>query len=732
VSSKIDFHVDERLDQSHTLAWKMPVNAPKAELVIRDAEVEWGNHRYFVRQVEKVRRNGTAMLDVQCDALWYRLGESQYIGTISLGNVDAASGLDIILDGSGWTRGDLTDATDLTGYTMEEQDLTHLALVRRWASICGLHVVFDTVTRKVDLVAERGTNRGVGFRYGRNMTEILQRVTAPTATVLYAYGRDGLNIAGLNAGAEYVEDFSFYTDQGLTLEEARERFTKRRAVYDDRFLDDVALYAYAQREVLEQSQGTVAYEIRVVDLEELIGTEDAQSLRVGDVVRVQDDDLGLAAQTTVVRRDIYPEEPARNVIELAYLPRAPGTAGASSVRPSSALSWLMDKHDNGAEYRLRNNGTYQVNRIPLRFREGEAFFGYDLFATGVGTGSLSVSAYNAATDELLHRAITIPYTNGQVIHENLTWAMKDLAGVLDVRIRMVATAQPAQASAGVDIAESESRLWVHYYGAVRETPASANSVRYDYEEVSAEVGEVQTFTVPDNVFSILIEAHAASGYGGSGGARIMGRGGKVVGRIDVTPGNVFDVVVGGTPGQHGSITVAGWPDGGTASDTFLMNGGGGGGSTSIRPQGLTFADSIIVAGGGGGVGEKRPSDDTVHVAGDGGFYAGGNAVRDGVNPAVGGGTGATQFAPGAQGHGDGSVTAPGFGQGGDGYQAGSFFTFGGGGGGGGWYGGGGGGDDRCGGGGSGWVSDDVYDLELDDGENEGNGYLIISWDSPDS
>ena len=73
-----------------------------------------------------------------------------------------------------------------------------------------------------DLVTDRGADRGVGFRYRRNLRTVRRRIRPPEATVLYGYGASGLNVAGVNGGAEYVEDFTFYTDQGIDITTARD------------------------------------------------------------------------------------------------------------------------------------------------------------------------------------------------------------------------------------------------------------------------------------------------------------------------------------------------------------------------------------------------------------------------------------------------------------------------------------------------------------------------------
>ena len=119
-------------------------------------------------------------------------------------------------------------------------------------------------------------------------------------------------------------------------------------------------------------------------------------------------------------------------------------------------------------------------------------------------------------------------------------------------------------------------------------------------------GAVQQFTVPARIHLLKVEL-----WGGSGGDTdpnfvntIPGKGGFVSVLIYVTPGQTYDLYVGGkgADGVYGSGGAGGW-NGGGCGGTFngtQQSGGGGGGATDIRKGGNTLQDRIIVAGAGGG------------------------------------------------------------------------------------------------------------------------------------
>lgn len=298
-------------------------------------------------------------------------------------------------------------------------------------------------------------------------------------------------------------------------------------------------------------------------------------------------------------------------------------------------------------------------------------------------------------------------------------------------------------------------------------------------------GATQSFLVPDQVTELIIECWGAWGFGESTTShQAMYSGGPpqyVKGTINVTPGDVYIVSVGGSPLDTDAQT-GGWNGGGNGGDSGTANSanfqfgaaGGGGGATDIRFGGSALANRILVAAGGGGAGsvgaesfidsgiffptspyppyasdpiwqqyEVNTATDFEGAGGASGAsgqvgetslkgQGGSNAVSDGS-----GGGGATTGAGGAAGTNSTgtAMTAPtagasGVGGNGGGWTgAGSTGAAGGGGGGGGYFGGGGGGATyggitngafgSGGGGGSGFASVDFASVIMSDATPRG-------------
>lgn len=207
---------------------------------------------------------------------------------------------------------------------------------------------------------------------------------------------------------------------------------------------------------------------------------------------------------------------------------------------------------------------------------------------------------------------------------------------------------------------------------------------------------VHSYTVPTGTTQISVDMRGAKGgnnnhWPSNTFASQGGWGGRVVCTMNVTPGQVLNIYVGGA-GQDGvsSPGAGGFNGGGNggASPTSYYGGGGGGGTDiRISPYGLT--ERLVVAGGGGGSGLNCGGIDQ-----NKGGHGGGLTAQNGFNcGAATGGSGGTQVCCAAGGSGGGGAGALGVG---GAAVTGSFTS---GGGGGGYYGGGGGGTSWVGGGG---------------------------------
>lgn len=209
-------------------------------------------------------------------------------------------------------------------------------------------------------------------------------------------------------------------------------------------------------------------------------------------------------------------------------------------------------------------------------------------------------------------------------------------------------------------------------------------------------GNIQSWTVPNNIVSPIRVRLFSGGNSNTAGA--------VEGLLDVVPGDVLNIYVGGDPGPAptGSTGAAGGFNGGGKGGDATASGGVGGlggyGATDIRKNGTALTDRVAVAGGPGGNGRNGSGGQAGGTGGSGGSgnlqSGASSAGTNGAGTSAGtngiGGSGATNTTPGSGGATNGQAGSSGTGGPGGGTTT-AASGRGGGGGGGGYNGGGGGG-----------------------------------------
>ena len=121
-------------------------------------------------------------------------------------------------------------------------------------------------------------------------------------------------------------------------------------------------------------------------------------------------------------------------------------------------------------------------------------------------------------------------------------------------------------------------------------PVIPNTYSYNY------TGVIQKFIVPNKVTSIQVNAIGAKGGTGRNG-QIGGAGANITTTLNVTPGQILYIVVGGFPGQSAT---AKYGFGGSGGSGTNYGGAGGGLSGVFTSSSPAIANALVIAGGGGG------------------------------------------------------------------------------------------------------------------------------------
>lgn len=454
--------IEDRFNDLETLTFTIRADDPKAFAVQADRLVEHAGRYYRVEELNDFRdSSGKPMTEVYCEARWMDLGKRSRAGTYSVLAKTPLQGMTLILAGTGWTPV-FDSPADASLYSMEDIDASNLTLIRRWASIVGREVVFDTAAKTVTFVEQVGEDRGVGFRYGHNLREVSRRYRPPVATRLYPFGANNLNIAATNpSGLTYIEDYSWYTAQGLNPTQAAQLFRKDQVWYDARYLLGVTLYDAAVRRLASIAQPTISYELAVADFATLTGST-ADDVQLGDVVRVRDPDFGIDIATRVVRLVEKPLRPQDNEIELDYL--QPGLAEVADPESSrsldyNALSLLVDENADPVEI---TSGTLVWGAISITLAGASTYAaGGTIRGVADGSGTVRFGLYLDGTP--VGDTFDFAFTTGQQVE--FSWPTMQ-TGLEEGSYSVEWRAQVVSGSGTIDVAAGAARAWLISSGAV--------------------------------------------------------------------------------------------------------------------------------------------------------------------------------------------------------------------------------------------------------------------------
>jgi phage minor structural protein len=393
----LDLTIDERLQESETLTFKVRADDPKADYIAEDRIVRYETRRYRITAVTLARSGSSVVYTVEADALWIDLLGAPAT-TAPLVGESIAGGLDIILAGTDWTRGSVE--ADAGTFSLDTaQDSTVLAHIRAYASMTAHEVVFDTSAKTVSFVEAQGADNGLGFRYGRNLVSISRKAEPPLVTRLYAFGGEDLTVAAVSpTGLTYIDDFTFYTDQGLSLAAAQAQYLRVQTWTDNRYLLALNLYDAAVARLSALAQARHTYTLSVADLSTVTGVQESVSL--GDTVRVDDAPTGISISTRVVRRVVHPLAPAADAIELGYLdPGLTSSSSSTSTSSSSASDMRLLVALNSSAINVSASQA-TLDTIAFGVSAGgvaNGIFGFNLECVATGTGTLTITFWLGAT-----------------------------------------------------------------------------------------------------------------------------------------------------------------------------------------------------------------------------------------------------------------------------------------------------------------------------------------------
>ncbi|WP_294402646.1 phage tail protein [uncultured Clostridium sp.] len=321
------------------LSFSMPLSDSKRPLCKNEGNVLMFDTVYIIRNI--IDDKNKNMSDIYCEANWYDLA---YAEPFTPDKLDWVSQevfyiMKDILEPTEWEVGTVEVKNKVTMHL--DIEYNRLSALRKLESLCSGELVFNTVTKKIDMVIDGGKETGALIMYEKNAkTMTVERDTRELITKLIPYGADDMTIADANDGVIYIEDYS-YTDK-----------VRCQVVKDDRYTNPYELKTMGEKALAELSKPRSSYKTTISELMTRSGLEH-ENFFIGGLVRIHDTELGIDVKTRIMKwtvnvselwdSDVILESKAKSLSELLA---GLNTADLFSVSGSSGELMSLSVYNN--------------------------------------------------------------------------------------------------------------------------------------------------------------------------------------------------------------------------------------------------------------------------------------------------------------------------------------------------------------------------------------------------
>lgn len=320
--------VDRRINGDSTLSFTLPLACGKRE-VFDDPEniivVDGREYTLLTDDAVSTERTSDNKLSLKVSApeTWYLLRtkyptaynsttgydhiDTHMVVVLSAGNLgltvngkavsitrfpkgSAGYALEAILYGTGWNVGEV----DVDGkHDLETDKLSVLENINKIQALWGGLLMWDSAAKTVSLRDEVKFQPYSSFqiRYGKNMKNIAKNRSNPICTRVYPYGENNLNIASVNNGKEYIENFSYTT-------KVYEKILPNNDIKDAKELKE-----WAEKELAKICKPQEKYTTSILDLRQLPEYRH-ETFDIGDMADIIDEDI-VGNNKMIRKRIIY-------------------------------------------------------------------------------------------------------------------------------------------------------------------------------------------------------------------------------------------------------------------------------------------------------------------------------------------------------------------------------------------------------------------------------------------
>jgi hypothetical protein len=246
--------ISEELNREYTFTFSTVIDNDKSNYVNYQNKVETSDNYFNIVYTEEERTTEGLFIRAQCEHVSYDLLTANFTAGFTATGLFSAVATTILV-GTGFTVGTVASTAAQTISVLEATNARQLMI--SWAALHGGELEWDKYT--VNQVAQRGANRGVQFRYRKNLVGV-KRITDNRKKV------GGLPTISYQASPAELEFEQGFIAAGVNSLEHYELGDTVRVIDDDLSLDLALRIVKESHDTEQRMQGTVEIANFVDDL----------------------------------------------------------------------------------------------------------------------------------------------------------------------------------------------------------------------------------------------------------------------------------------------------------------------------------------------------------------------------------------------------------------------------------------------------------------------------------
>ena len=289
---------------SKSMQFDISTHHPHYKKILEEVVIEYENTLYLVKQINERTASATSTVncEIDLDGLKSKIYPKFKVDNDTFDHITSE-----ILRDTGWKI--INPEIIANRRTIELNDVTPLDILEHCTNQTVFNVVFefDNINRTITIIKPYlDETSDVYFTDELNLTNVSYKATSTSLiTRLYAYGKDGLTIADVNNGREFVDNTD-YCNKIVCAVWRDDRYTKSQSLKDA---------AIEKLKVLSQPERS--YTCKIIDLAKINSEYNFLKLSLYKMVTLIDREHNTKTLNQIVEYKEYPNEPENNEATLS-------------------------------------------------------------------------------------------------------------------------------------------------------------------------------------------------------------------------------------------------------------------------------------------------------------------------------------------------------------------------------------------------------------------------------